>query len=130
MMKLPFTLTGTVMHGRSLGQTYDMPTANIVPAEDVSALEHGVYFSTIMIDGISHPSITNLGVRPTVSNDGTVNAETYIYDMSADIYDKNVSVRLLKFHRPEQKFASTDDLFETVREDFRAGRLYHDRCHS
>ncbi len=126
MMKLPFTITGHVIHGHSLGSTYDMPTANIIPQEDISALKHGVYFSVIAFDGKEYPAITNLGVRPTVSNDGTVNAETFIYDMSADIYDKNVSVNLLKFHRGEKRFTSQDELFETIRKDILSGRHFHD----
>lgn len=125
MMNLPITITGHVIHGRSLGSTYDMPTANIIPKEDISALKHGVYFSVITIDGNEYPAITNLGVRPTVSDDGTVNAETFIFRMSDDIYDKNVSVRLLGFHRGEKKFASTDELFAAIREDILAGRHFH-----
>ena len=126
-MKLPVTITGYVQTGKHIGRRFDVPTANITPREDVSDLARGVYYSRISFDGSEHPSITNLGVRPTVSNDGKVNAETYIYDISADIYGKYVSVCLLEFHRPEQKFASTDELFDVIRADFRSGMLYHDR---
>lgn len=124
-MKLPVTLSGKVIHGNSLGNTYDSPTANIVPAEDVSRLAHGVYYSLISIEGENHPAITNLGVRPTVSDDGGVNAETYIYDHSKDIYDMDVTVTLLEFSRPEKKFATVDELYETVEADIRAGAHFH-----
>ena len=125
-MELPFTLSGRVEHGKALGNTYNMPTANITPREDVSDLARGVYYSRIDIDEGSYPAITNLGVRPTVQNDGPVNAETFIYGMSDDIYDKNVSVRLLRFHRDEKRFSSPDELFEAIREDILAGRQFHD----
>ena len=94
-MALPFTITGKVIHGASLGNTYNSPTANIIPEEDVSALAHGVYFSRIRIGDRTYPAITNLGIRPTVSSDGEVNAETYIYGMSRNIYDMHVSIDLL-----------------------------------
>ena len=124
-MKLPVTLSGTVQSGNRIGRTFDMPTANIVPEEDVSGLTFGVYFSVITIDEKQYPSITNLGVRPTVSDDGGVNAETFIYDYEDQIYDKRVSVTLLEFRRDEQKFGSLDELYAAVKDDFRAGARFH-----
>ena len=124
-MNLPKVITGTVQHGHELGRRFDTPTANITPSEDVSDLANGVYYSDITIDGITYHSITNLGVRPTVSSSGRVSAETFIYDLDKDIYDKNVSVTLLDFRRRETKFSTTEELFETVKTDLLAGRSYH-----
>ncbi len=124
-MNLPFSMTGTVQEGNRLGRTFDMPTANISPAEDISSLMHGVYYSTIDIDGTKYPAITNLGIRPTVSIDGRVNAETFIYDYVGDLYGKAVEVTLLDFHRPEQKFSSLDELYRTITDDQRLGRIFH-----
>lgn len=124
-MNLPFSITGTVQAGNRIGRTFDMPTANISPEEDISDLVHGVYYSTIEVDGTYHPAITNLGIRPTVSNDGRVNAETFIYDYDGDLYGKSVKVTLLDFHRPEQKFSSLDELRNAVTDDFHSGRLFH-----
>ena len=125
MMQLPATLTGTVEHGKALGNTYDFPTANITPCEDVSDLPFGVYYSVLTVDGKDHPSITNLGVRPTVSDDNKVCAETSVYDADLDMYGKNITVTLLKFRRPEQRFSSVDELYATVADDHRAGRAWH-----
>ena len=122
---LPFTMTGTVIHGRSLGSSHASPTANIIPFEDVSGLSHGVYYSVVSIDGKKYPAITNLGVRPTVSDDGKVNAETYIYGLNEDLYGKIIKVTLLAFSRGERKFASVEEMYETVQEDIRKGALYH-----
>ncbi len=119
------TITGTVASGEQIGRTYGMPTANITPVEDISDLQHGVYYSMIKIDGIDFPAITDLGVRPTVTDGGPVRAETYIYGFEGDLYGKAVEVTLLKFCRSEKKFASLDELYETVKDDFRAGALYH-----
>ena len=128
-MNLPFSITGTVQAGNRIGRTFDMPTANISPAEDISSLSHGVYYSTIDIDGTEYPAITNLGIRPTVSNDGRVNAETFIYDYDGDLYGKTVTVNLLVFHRPEQKFPSLEELKKAVTDDFHSGRVFHrDLC--
>ena len=123
-MELPFTISGRVEHGRSLGNTYNMPTANITPREDVSGLARGVYYSRVDVDARSYPAITNLGVRPTVQSDGSVNAETFIYDYEGDLYGKMITVSLIEFRRAEKRFDSFDELSETVHDDFRAGRAF------
>lgn len=124
-MKLPVTLTGVVTPGNKIGRRFSMPTANIYPNENISGLAYGVYYSTITIDGRDYFSITNLGVRPTVSEGNRVNAETFIYDFQGDLYGKIVSVTLLKFRRNEKRFDSLDELYRTVEDDFRAGAEFH-----
>lgn len=124
-MKLPITLTGAVQPGNKIGRRFSMPTANIYPKENISGLAYGVYYSTINIDGNDYFGITNLGVRPTVSEGNRVNAETYIYDFQGDLYGKTVSVTLLKFRRGEVKFDSLDELYRTIADDFRAGAAFH-----
>ena len=122
---LPFTITGRVVHGNALGTVHDSPTANIVPEQDVSALSHGVYYSVVTINGCSYPAITNLGVRPTVSDDGPVNAETFIYGYNKDLYGRSIKVELLEFKRGEQKFRSVEELYDTVRQDLADGAGFH-----
>ncbi|MBO4825152.1 MAG: riboflavin kinase [Lachnospiraceae bacterium] len=124
MTELPFNLTGTVTHGRSAGRTIDMPTANIVPAEDVSNLKYGVYYSVVKVDGASYKAITNLGKRPTIDDGDFVNAESFIYDFEGDLYGRDISVTLLEFRRPEQKFESFEALSRVMHEDLEAGREY------
>ena len=124
-MNLPVSITGIVISGNRIGRKYDFPTANIIPEEDVSDLPCGVYYSIMTVDKAEYPSITNLGVRPTVSDDGSVCAETSVYDYDGDLYGKHIKVTLLAFRRGEQKFDSVDDLFSTVAEDWREGRRWH-----
>ena len=124
-MTLPFTITGSVQTGNRIGSKHAMPTANITPREDISDLAHGVYYSVITIGDRSYPSITNLGVRPTVSDEGRVNAETFIFDHDEDLYGKVVSVTLLEFRRCEERFDSLDELIKVVHDDFREARKYH-----
>ena len=117
MTNLPLTVTGTVVHGNSLGNTIDVPTANIVPLEDVSGLIYGVYRSKMTIDGEEYDSITNLGTRPTVSDRGSMNAESFVKDFKGDLYNKEISLTLLEFVRPERRFSSFDELAAQIRED-------------
>ncbi|MCR5686856.1 MAG: riboflavin kinase [Lachnospiraceae bacterium] len=123
-MNLPITLTGYVKTGNHIGTRFGMPTANITPAEDLAGLEFGVYFSVVKCGG-TYPAITNLGTKPTVESSGEAGAETFIYGYEGDLYGKKIAVTLLEFRRSERKFPSLDELYETVRDDFRAGALYH-----
>lgn len=119
-MNLPYNLTGKVIHGKHLGSTVNMPTANIVPREDIVSLAKGVYYSDVTVDDKVYKGITNIGTKPTVKDDQTINAETYIFDFDEDIYGKEICVTLLGFRRPEQKFDSFEQLSKVIAEDIEA----------
>ncbi len=115
--RLPHILTGTVTHGKALARTFDIPTANIEPAENIDGLAYGVYASTVTVDGRNYRGVTNLGVRPTVADGNKANAETFIRDFDGDLYGKRITVTLLEFLRPEKKFDSVEELMEQIRKD-------------
>ena len=123
-MEFPIILHGIVEHGRKLGSKMNIPTANIVPKEDVSGLAFGVYYSVVVIDGREYRSITNLGTKPTVNELDKINVETFIYDFEGDIYDEAIIVKLLEYKRPEMRFESIELLFKQINEDLDAGRAY------
>ncbi len=120
----PIVLTGMVEHGTKIGSSINVPTANIVPREKIDGIKFGVYYSAIVIDGVSFKGITNIGCKPTVNDKGNVNVETYIFDFEGDLYDREVEVDLLEFRRPEKKFDSIDELSKTIHADMEAGRKY------
>jgi riboflavin kinase/FMN adenylyltransferase len=139
----PFFFHGVVTHGRHLGHTLGFPTLNLLPEEEKLLPPFGVYFSKVRIDGRLHPAITNIGRRPTVSaaEPGKVqklgeaaqavkqelpvthvSVETYLYDFDGDLYEKEITVYLHHFHRPEQKFESLDALKAQIALDVAAGK--------
>ncbi len=105
-----YSISGIVEHGRHLGHTIGIPTVNIMPPAGKLLPPFGVYSSTVVIDEVEYRGMTNIGRKPTVSNDNQVGVETYIYDFDADVYGKSIEVKLLEFKRPEMKFASVDEL--------------------
>lgn len=121
---LPIMLHGQVGHGRKLGSSLNMPTANIVPREDVSKIMMGVYYSKVYVDDNVYKGITNVGKKPTVKESSDINVETFVYDFSGDLYDKEISVELLDFRRPEIKFDSVEELSACMKDDIEAGREY------
>ena len=80
LLGYPYTMIGTVIEGRKIGRTLDFPTVNITPNEDKILPPNGVYFTKAFIEGKWYDAITNIGVRPSVNDSGTVNVETHILD--------------------------------------------------
>jgi len=122
--KLPVRFYGLVTHGRHLGSDFNMPTANL-DIEDSKGLALGVYYSKVYIGEKAYRGITNLGKKPTVNDSGSVNAETFIYDFSGDLYGSSICVELLGFRRPEEKFESVELLFRKIKEDIDAGKNWN-----
>ena len=61
-----YCIDGTVVRRRrSAAATIGFPTANLATDNELLP-PHGVYATTATIDGVVHPSVTNIGVRPTV----------------------------------------------------------------
>lgn len=112
----PFAIDFPVAHGRGLGRELGFPTANQQIGEEYAQLRFGVYATQVLIDGVAHTAVTNVGIKPTVGSDG-VGAESYILDWSGDLYNKPVETQFLSFLRPEQKFESLDALKAAIRLD-------------
>ncbi len=113
----PYILYGEVVHGKQIGRTIDFPTINQNYADRQLVLKYGVYFTLTKIDGICYPSITNVGVKPTIEGQRSPLAETHILDFSGDLYGKNIEVEFCKFIRPEMKFSSVDELKTQISRD-------------
>lgn len=123
-MNFPIILHGTVEHGNKIGTSINIPTANIVPTEDITSLAFGVYYSSVRVEGREYRSITNIGRKPTIKDTADVNVESFIYDFEGDLYDKNIEVILYEFTRPEMKFDSLEALTEQINKDLEAGINY------
>ena len=105
----PHTLHGEVAHGRQLGRTIGIPTANLPIPAGVVVPKHGVYATTCVFDGEPHAAVTNIGSRPTVGGH-EVRAESWVLDFDGDLYGKTVTLLFHKFLRPEKKFDSLESL--------------------
>lgn len=105
----PHILTGEVVPGRQLGRTIGVPTANLLIPEGVLVPKRGVYCCKAVVDGMRYLAVTNIGSRPTV-NGHQVRAEAWLLDFSGDLYGKRITLEFYKFLRPEQKFASLEEL--------------------
>ena len=99
----PHILTGQVIHGRHLGSTLGIPTANLHLPQSLAVPRFGVYMCRCMVDGKAYPAVTNVGTRPTV-NGQNVTVEPWILDYEGDLYGREIALEFYAFLRPERKF--------------------------
>lgn len=119
------TLEDTVRSGYHLGAKMGAPTINMKLPEGVLVPRFGVYAAKVFLDdGTEHIAVTNVGVRPTVSDENRVSVESYIIDFSGNLYDRHVRLEFHSFLRPETKFASQDELSAQIKLDAEAARKY------
>lgn len=112
-----FEITDKVVSGNGLGSTIDMPTINFLIDETkyVDLPDYGVYGSVVILpDGSQKYGVSNLGLCPTVSSSQECRLETHILDFNEDLYDKTITVKLVKFIRETRKFDSLEQLKDQV----------------
>ena len=120
----PYMIIGEVVHGAKLGRKIGMPTINILPEKEKLLPPNGVYYSRTCLGEKEFKSITNIGKKPTVSNEEQIGVETYLYEFDQDVYGKNAIVKLLEFKRPERKFADLEELKAQMIKDVNEGREF------
>ena len=117
MLGYEYFVWGEVVHGAHLGHTIGIPTINIMPEKNKLVPKFGVYATTIDFDGRIYHGVTNVGTKPSVSDENIVGIETHILDYNGDLYGKFVRVTFHYFLRPETKFASIDELQSQMNKD-------------
>ena len=114
----PQMLTGTVVHGKHLGSTLGIPTANLPYPDGLVVPRKGVYAAQVCLGGTRYPAVTNVGTRPTVSGKN-LNVESWILGYDGDLYEKEITVEFLKFLRPERKFDSLEQMKAEIQKNAR-----------
>ena len=101
-----YFLTGTIIKGKQLGRTIGFPTANFRIPEDYKLIpKKGVYVVKSIINQKTVFGMMNIGFNPTVTGEN-LSIEVHYINFDADLYNKEMSVSILKFIREEQKFDS------------------------
>lgn len=122
LLGTPYSLTSKILHGKAYGRTRGIPTVNQDFPEHRLIPRHGVYLSRCEADGRSFYGLSNVGVHPTVDAVANVNCETYLLDVSEDLYGKEITVSFLHFLRDEKKFDTEAALYEQIDRDIQQAR--------
>ena len=115
-----YVLEGTVVLGDRRGRELGMPTANLETPNALLPLS-GVYTTLAIVDGVTYPAVSSVGVRPTIG-DERVTIETHLLDTNLDLYGRRMQVAFVKWQREQAKFDSLDALRVQMLADADAAR--------
>ena len=142
-----YAIKGEVVVGNRLGRTIGFPTSNLMIDFSMVTPPNGVYVTYCTYNGKRYPSVTNVGVKPTIKRQsgeteskddsnsaGTEsagfervkNVETHIFDFDNELYGKTITVEFLRKLRDEVKFDDISALSEQIVRDCREARKYHE----
>ena len=112
-----YSLRGVIHEGFHNGRKIGFPTINLHLEESYLLPSSGVYLTETTIDGITYPSITNVGSNPTVGLLHHERVESYLKGYSGTAYGKNAVVAFKKKFREQRKFASLGELKAQLEKD-------------
>jgi riboflavin kinase/FMN adenylyltransferase len=112
-------IEGPVIRGDQRGRVLGYPTANMA-LDGLHVPRFGVY--AVLVDVLSGPwaghyhGAASLGVRP-MFGENAPNLEVFLFDFAGDLYGTHLSVALVDFQRPEERFDSVDALTARMARD-------------
>ena len=112
-------MEGEVIGGDQRGRELGFPTANM-SIDGLHPPKFGVY--AVLVDVLSGPhagsyhGAASMGVRP-MFGENKPNLETFLFDFSGDLYGAPISVGLVEYLRPEEKFDGLDALITQMNAD-------------
>ena len=124
MLGHKYSIAGRVGHGRKLGRTIGVPTANLLLKRRVSPVS-GVF--VVSVSGIGdkiYRGIANIGCRPTLQGERQ-QLEVHIFDFQGDLYGVQLEVSLEKKLRDEVRFDSFAELKVQIDKDIQQAKEWH-----
>ena len=119
-----YSLKGLVEEGRNFGRILGFRTANFSPDKDMTVPSFGVYVTETVVDGIPYPSVSNVGICPTVKKDRIVSIENHILDQNMELYGKEITTVFKKMIRKERRFDGEEALKRQIAKDVAVTRSY------
>ena len=113
----PYVLSGLVAPGKHRGTKLGFPTANLYFDIQRKLPHFGVYATLVEVNGQICQGVTNVGIRPTFDDGRKPSVETLLLDFDADIYDKIIHVKFVRFLREEIKYDHIEDLISQIEQD-------------
>lgn len=117
-------IEGEVIRGDQRGRELGYPTANMSIA-GLHPPKFGVY--AVRVDVLDGPhagdyqGVASMGVRP-MFGENQPNLETFLFDFKGDLYGARLSVALVSYLRPEEKFDGLEALIAQMDRDSAAAR--------
>ena len=122
----PYGIDGVVVPGDGRGQTLGYPTANLATENELLP-PNGVYATTVRLDGVIYPSVTNIGVRPTFGEEGRVVVEAHLLGVDRELYGRTIALGFVQRIRDERRFEGVEPLRAQIAADVQKARTLFDR---
>jgi riboflavin kinase/FMN adenylyltransferase len=119
-------IDGVVVRGAGRGRELGVPTANLETTNELLP-PHGVYATTVTIDGVVRAGVTNIGLRPTFADAGRPTIEVHVLDVDTDLYGQTLRLGFVQRLRDERRFPDVDALKAQIDADVRRARRLFDR---
>lgn len=119
-----FFVKSKIVQGNKIGRTIGIPTINMILPENKILPPNGVYITAVNVDDKWYRGVTNVGKKPTISDNNPIGIETYIIDFCQDVYGKEVYISFLSHIREERKFASIDELKQQMTADIEIAKKW------
>ncbi len=116
MLGWPYAVKGEVMRGQQLGRTIGFPTANL-DVDNEQLPPDGVWVVQVKVRETVYQGVSNIGTRPTVSDQNRRKLEVYLFEFFDEIYGEYIEVEFLKMLRKEMAFSSVEELTIQIRKD-------------
>lgn len=112
-----YVMIGKVEHGKALGRTVGMPTANLGVSDTKLKPPSGVYATMTTVDEDRYQGLTNIGPRPSVDDMPLITIETFLLDFARDIYGKTLVMEVHLHIRGVKKFDNLELVQQQVQKD-------------
>lgn len=129
MLGRPYSLSGVVAHGKSLGRRIGIPTANIDFPDRAFAPRRGVYAVSCQLEegGRAYPGVANVGVRPTVEKTERENCEVHLFEEVGELYGTRLIVRFHSYIRDEMGFPDLSALTSRIALDKQIAKEFFEK---
>ena len=115
-------ISGRVIPGKGRGkELLNFATANIETPLEKIIPANGVYLAEITISNQKYHGLINIGVRPTFKEIKRT-IEAYIINFNHNIYNKRITINILKKIRNERFFSNTELLKKQIEKDISIAR--------
>ena len=122
MLGRPFSIMGTVIRGKQFGRELGFPTANIDPHNEVHP-PPGIYAVFAIAEGKRMNGAAFLGASPeTQETPSGAIVEVHLFDVSPDLYGKDLEVQFIEKIREERRFATPAELSRQIGLDVEKAR--------
>lgn len=105
----PYSIFGTVVHGKKIGRVLGFPTANLNLHHEAIP-PAGVYAAVVRLGQTNYKGIVNIGFKHDFHKFSEGRVEAHIFNFNKDIYGKDAEVFFIKRIRAERHFKNREHL--------------------